>query len=34
MDEIEDANNDIDDGQVLFIGSNKENLTLTLFINH
>ena len=24
MDEIEDANDDIDDGKLLFIGSNKE----------
>ena len=34
MDEIEDANDNIDDGKLLFIGSNKENLTLTLLINH
>ena len=29
MDEIKDAGNDIDNNKVLFIGSNKEKLTLT-----
>ena len=28
MDEIEDADDDIDDGKLLFIGSNKEKFTL------
>ena len=33
MDEIEDADDDTDDGKLLFIGSNKE-LTLTILICH
>ena len=34
IDEIEDADDDIDDGKLLFIGSNKENLTLPLLGSH
>ena len=35
MDEIEDANDDIDDGKLLFIGNNqKKNLTVTLLKSH
>ena len=34
-DEIEDADNDIDDGKLLFIGSNKEKFNFNTFlINH
>ena len=31
MDEIEEATDDIDDGKLLFIGSNKENFNLNVF---
>ena len=31
MDEIEDANDDIDDGKLLFIGSNKEKSNFNTF---
>ena len=31
MDEIEDADDDIDDGKLLFIGSNKENFNFNIF---
>ena len=34
IDEIEDANDDIDDGKLLFIGSNKERFNFNTFINH
>ena len=34
MVEIEDADDDIDDGKLLFIGSNIENLTLPLLGSH
>ena len=31
MDEIEDANNNVNDGQVLFIGSNREKFNCNTF---
>ena len=31
IDEIEDANDDIDDGKLLFIGSNKERFNFNTF---
>ena len=31
MDRIEDADDDIDDGQLLFIGSNKEKFNFNTF---
>ena len=31
MDEIENANDDIDDGKLLFIGSDKENFNFNTF---
>ena len=31
MDEIEDADDDIDDGKLLFIGSNKEKFNFNTF---
>ena len=31
MDEIEDANGDIDDGKLLFIGNNKEKFNFKHF---
>ena len=31
MDEIEDADDDIDDGKLLFIGSNKEKFNFNIF---
>ena len=31
MDEIEDANYDIDDGKLLFIGKNKEKFNFNIF---
>ena len=34
MDEIEDANNDIDDNKLLFLVVTKKNLTLTLLVRH
>ena len=34
MDEIEEVNDDINDGKLLFIGGKRKNLTLTLLINH
>ena len=34
LDKIEDADDDIDDGKLLFIGSNIENLTLPLLGSH
>ena len=34
MDEIEDADDDIDDGKLLFIGSNKKKLILILLQSH
>ena len=34
MDEIEDADDNIDDGKLLFIGSNKKNLILILLGSH
>ena len=32
MDEIEDAGDDIDDGKLLFIGSNKEKFNFNTFM--
>ena len=34
MDEIEDADDDIDIYKLVFIGSNKKNLTLALLVCH
>ena len=34
MDEIEDADDDIDDGKLLFIGSNQKKLILILLGCH
>ena len=34
IDEIKDANDDIDDGKLLFIGSNKERLSFNTFNKH
>ena len=31
MDEIKDANDDIDDGKLLFIGSNKKKFNFNIF---
>ena len=31
MDEIEDADDDIDDGKLLFIGNNREKINFNIF---